>query len=370
MKLTKRGKYTLLGILLLVLVIIIIKLLPKNYKLEYKIDKYTIVEKYIKKDKMYLFTINKNEDKYETISTKKYTSKRKLITKIKEYKNNDTQCVIIDSEKIDNNILCLKNKKKIDYNLTPLLPKKYYNKYKKNEKEYNKIDINFIDDKTYLVWNYTGYYKLNKEKMDKIKLFKSDVYNPELSVIMDKYILIADYNQNYNYNKLLKINIETKKIETIKLKYDISFDSIILGTYKKYIYILDEKNKKEYEININNEDMSIVSRDELGKVLENGKWVKYRIHKMITDHITFKDDKYNEYKIDNGLYLYQKNIKTPTLLSDKHIKKIVCQNEDEVYYISDEKLYKYDFKHGENKVLDYFELHFNYDNMILIYSEE
>ena len=370
MKLTKRGKYTIIGILLLILIIIVIKLLPKNYKLEYKVNKYNVVEKYIKKDKMYVFTISNKKEKYETISTQGYTNKRQLISKIKEYKNNDTHCIIINSEKIDNNILCIKNNKKIDYNLTSLLPKKYYKKYKKNEKEYKNVDINFVDDKTYLVWDYTGYYKLNKDKTEKIKLFKNDVYNPKLSIIMDKYIIIANYNQNYNFNKLIKINIENNKKETIELKRDISFDSTILGTYKNNIYILDEKNKKEYEINIKNEDVSIVSKDELGQILENGKWNKYRINKIIKDNMTFRDDKYNEYKVNNGLYLYQKNIKKPTLLSEKHIKKIVYQDEEEVYYISDEKLYKYDFEHGENKVLDYFELNFNYDNMILVYNED
>ena len=369
MKLTKRGKYTIILILLLIIISIILKLLPKNYKIDYKIDKFEIEEKYIKKDKMYVFSISKNKKKYETISTEKYSTKRKRINKIKQYEDEDISCIIIDSEIINNNIVCLNGNEKIDYNLTKVLPKKYYKNYKKNEKEYENITINFPDDKTYLVWNYTGYYKLNKEKTENIKLFKSDVYNPQLSTVVDKYVVIADYNQKYNFNKILKVNIENKKIETIELKHDISFDSVILGTYKDYIYILDEKNKKEYEIDLKNEESNLVNSNGYGKVLENDKWVKYKINKMITDHILFKSNKYNEYKFKKGLYLYQKNIKKPTLISDKEIKDLVYENENDVYYIVGENLYKYNFEYGESKVLDYFELNFNYDNMTLIYDE-
>ena len=354
-------------LIILFIVVLFIKLSPKNYKIEYKYKDYKITEQYLKKDKMYIFKITDDTKKYETISTKRYTTKRKVITKITNYEKNDTSCIVIKSDRLDNNILCLKNNKKIDYNLTKLLPKKYYTKYKKNEKEYENININFIDDKTYLVWNYTGYYKLNKNKIEKIKLFKNDVYNPHLSIIMDKYIIIADYDEQYNFNKLLKINIENKKIEKIKLDDDISFDSKILGYYKNDLYILDEKNKKEYEIDIKRENTSIVNRNGMGKILENDKWVKYKINKIITDKIEFKENRYNEYKIDNGIYLYQKKLKKPTMISKKDIKIIVYQGEDEVYYISGNSLYKYDFVHGENKVLDYFELNFNHENIIMVY---
>ena len=366
---TRRGKYTIILFLFLILLITILKLLPKNYKLEYKINKYKVVEKYIKKDKMYLFTISNKKKTYEIISTENYSNKRKLITKITDYKDDNTSCIIIKSEKIKNNILCLKDGKKIDYNLTTLLPKKYYKEYKKNEKEYDNINVNLIDNKTYLVWNYTGYYKLNREKTENIKLFKKDVYNPILSIILDKYIVIADYNQKYNFNKLLKVNIENGKIDFIDLKYDISFDSAILGTYKNNIYILDEKNKKEYEINIKSEECNVINKNGYGRILKNEKWEKYKLNKIITDHIIFTSDKYNEYRIDKELYLYQKNIKKPILLSNKEIKNIVYENEEEVYYIVGENLYKYNFEYGENKVLDYFELNFNYDNMILIYDK-
>ena len=317
---------------------------------------------------MYVFKIKKNNKTYETISYQKYTPKRKLINKVKKYEKDNTSCVVLDSKKIDTNILCLEDGKRIDYHLVDILPSKYYKKYKNNEKKYKSININLVDDTTYLIWNYTGFYKLNKDKLQTIDLFKDDNYDIDLVTIVDKYLLIADYDQKYNYNKLIKINLENNKKEELKLGYDISFDSTIIGNYKKYIYIVDKKNKKEYEINIKNGNTEIVSRNKMGKVIKNGKWEKIKLNKIITDNITFDKIEYNTYKSNNGLYMYQKNIKAPIKISDKEIREIVYASDEKVYYLVGEELYKYDFEHGETKILDYFELNFNYKNIIYIYN--
>lgn len=369
MTLNKRGKRLIFLILFLMLSCEVYKLIPKNYTLNYKIDNYNIEETYLKKDKMYIFKMSKNKKTYETISTNKYTFKRKLITKIKEYSKDNISCIVIDSKRINNNILCLDDNERIDYNLTDILPEKYYTKYKENNKKYNNIDINLVDNTTYLVWNYKEFYKINKETLQTIKLFKNDVYNIDILSIIDKYLIMADYNQKYNYNKLIRINLENNKIDEIELNEDISFDSKIIGDYKNNIYILDEKNKKEYEINIKKKNMSIVSKNNMGKILQNGKWNKIKINKIITNDIIFNSDYYNTYKIiDNTLYMYQKNVEKGVKISNKDIKKIVYFDDEQVYYIVGQELYKYDYEHGETMILNYFELNFNYENMIYIYN--
>ena len=361
------NKKKITTIFILLLLILAFIWFPKNYEEKYKIKKYTVVEKYIKKDKMYYFKITNDKKTYETISYKDYTPKRKLINSIKKYKNHDTSCIIIDSKKIDNNIICLQNEKKIDYNLIDILPKKYYKKYEVFKSEYKNINGKYVDDRNYFVWNYKGFIQLNKNKKSVIKLFKNDTYDINIVTTLDKYLVIADYNEQYNFNKLYKINMENNKVDEIELNEDISFDSKIIGTHKNSIYLIDEKNKKEYEINIKKETIDVISKNKMGQVYQNGKWVKIKLNKIITDNITFKEEKYNTYKVNNELYLYQKNIKKPTKISNKDIKTIVYQDEEEVYYISKDSLYKYDFKHGENEILNYFELNFNYNNMIFVY---
>ena len=368
MMLNKKNKKKIILAFCIFFFLIIITLLPKNYKKEYKIDKYKIIEKYIKKDKMYVFQIYDKSNIYETISLDKYTSKRKLISKVKKYNENDTTCIIVNSKKINDNIICKKNKEYIDYHLTSFLPKKYYKKSESKKFEYKNIKLSLLDNNTYLIWNYKGFYKIKNKEHELVKIFNDDVYDINLSVIVDKYLIIADYNQKYNYNKLLRLNLENNKIEEIKLKEDISFESRILGSYKNYIYILDEKNKKEYEINIKNKNFSKISNGEYGKIYKNNKFEKIKINKIITHNISFDNDNKVSYELKNGLYKKFKNISQPIKISDKNIKKIVYYDDNEIYFIKDEFLYKYDFKNGITKVIDYFELNFNYNNMIFIYK--
>jgi hypothetical protein len=106
----------------------------------------------------------------------------------------------------------------------------------------------------------------------------------------------------------------------------------------------------------------------MGKVYQNNEWQKIKINKIITDKINFEYSTLYTYKLeDNTLYLYQKNMNKKIKISDKSVKNIVSVNNDEVYYIADDKLYKYDFSYGEEEILEYFELNFNYNNMIFVY---
>ena len=45
-----------------------------------------------------------------------------------------------------------------------------------------KFNLNLFEDKSYYVWNYTGFYKINKNEKEKINLFKNDIYNINLNV--------------------------------------------------------------------------------------------------------------------------------------------------------------------------------------------
>ena len=364
----KKLKRLIFLIAVIVTIYSIVYFVPKNYEFKYKIDKYHITEKYIKTQKMYSFKI-KNKDKvYEIISTMKYNPKRKLIKKIEEYNKEDISCIIIDSKMIDYKISCLKNNESVDYRLLDInLPKKYYKEYQIENISYNDINLNLFEDKSYYVWNYTGFYKINKNEKEKINLFKNDIYNINLNVVMDKYLVVADYDQKYNFNKFKIVNLKNNKIEEIVFDYEISFDSEIIGTHKNSFYLIDKKNKKEYEINIKKKKVEIISKNEMGKVLKYDNWENIKLNKIITDNIKFENYTYYVPKIKDGLYLYQLNYDNPIKISNKKVKNIIKYSNDEIYFIVDDKLYKYDFEYGEREVLTYFELNFNYDNMIFVY---
>lgn len=351
------------------IVYIIIYFIPKNYEFKYKIDNYTVVEKYLKNDKIYSFIVENQDEKYEFISDKKYIPDRKLLKKIKNYKNNNTSCIVIDSNILNNNIYCIKNNEMVDYHLTSIIPEKYIYKNDSKSIKYKDVKLNLIDNKTYFVWNYTGLYKINKETKETITIFKTDIYNINLNVIIDKYLVIADYDQQYNFNKFKIVNLENNKIDEINFDYEISFDSRILGTHKNSFYLIDNKNKKEYEINIKKKKVEVISNKEYGKLFNNNNFEKIKINKIISDNLKFNYNQNYWWNIENeNLYLNQKGIKNNIKISNKKIKTLVNTKEDNCYYIVDDKLYKYSFKYGEEEILTYFELNFNYDDMIFIYE--
>lgn len=363
----KKLRQFIIVALSLIIIYLIIYLTPRNYEYDYKINGFNIKEKYIKKDKEYLFTIKKNDKIYKTIGVSKYTPDRKLINGIKEFNNEDTNCIIIDSKIIANNKLCTKDNELISSSLTNIIPGKYINKKQDNYQKYKNIKIN-LDDKTYLIWNYNSFIKINETEKKQIKIFDNDIYNLEIMAKVDKYLVIADYDQKYNYNKLIRLNLKNNKIDEINLKNDISFESRILGVYKNKIYLLDEKNKKEYEINVKKKKINIVSKNDFGVIYKNNKQVKSKINKIINDNIEFTSNNYYDYVIENEtLYLKIKNISEKIKISNLSIKNIVYQNNEEVYYITDDKLYKYDFIYGNQEIFTNFEFNFNYENMVVIY---
>ena len=62
-----------------------------------------------------------------------------------------------------------------------------------------------------------------------------------------------------------------------------------------------------------------------------------------------------------------RNTNTKIKVSNLEVKYITYANNDEVYYISEDKLYKYDFIYGEVEIINDFEFNFNYENMVVIY---
>lgn len=363
----KKLKLLIFIIFLILSIYLFIYFIPKNYNFSYNIDGFKIKEEYDKKSKLYIFTVSKNKYEFKTISTHKYTPKRKLINSIDEFDGDNSKCIIINSEFIDNNRLCISNNEMLDSRLLDLIPKKYYKTKKDNIKKHQNITIN-LDDKTYLIWNYNSFLKINESTKKQIKLFNEDIYNLKIMTKIDDYLVLADYDQKYNFNKLIRLNLKTDKIDEIELKNDVSFDSRILGTYKNNIYILDEKNKKEYEINIKKKKVNIVNKNGLGIIYNNNNLEKVNLNKIINNNISFTMEQNYNYILENGnLYLKMRNTNTKIKVSNLEVKYITYANNDEVYYISEDKLYKYDFIYGEVEIINDFEFNFNYENMVVIY---
>lgn len=343
----------------------------RNYELKYEKDKYKITEKYIKTDKNYVINISYNKDNYTFIISDKYHRSRKLVNRVRKYENDDEICFKIRFNQKDISPVCKKNGEFVSYHLvsnkmSSKISIKNKNKTKENKSfEYKNIKVDTLNNKKILIWNYHGFYYLDNKNSKIIKISNKDIYNPSLVGQIDKYLIIPDYDQGYEHNNIKVLNVDNLKIENLKLNDSLSDESYVLGINDNSIFIFDKKYEKEFEI----VPYKLKYRTINPKIYENGKIVNKTSTSLSNKEETFIYDTTYDYKIINEkLYRINKYTKEKTLLSKNKIKEIVKKDNTEIYYISDDKLYVYSDKYGEKKMLEYFELNFNYKNIIYIFD--
>lgn len=368
------------AIIVLVLVIIIIVALitfiisllkTKSYSLEYNIDNYEISENYNNESNYYYYEISNEKMKYNFIYNSTYNKEKKLIKEIKEYKDEDYTCLTIRSNYIESYPLCSYQNNRIDYHLvSEKLQEKIYDYYKLPkliDKNYKNYQIYSNDDKI-LLWSYKGFNYINGAKTDFIKIFNKDIYEIPLATKINNYIMIPDYEQEHYFNKVYIINLEDLKVEKWTLKYEISFDSYILGINDRSIYLIDKKAKKEYELVPHKKKMRILAKsNQQGTIYEEGQISKVSMTKLTSKEHNFVYKKNYNYKlIKNNLYLSYLDSSQKIKVSNQKIDTIITSHNDNVYYLIDDTLYRYNLKYGEVKLIKYSEWNYNYKNLIFI----
>ena len=364
-KLKPQVKYCLYGLLLIFLIIFLF--IPKNYTKKYKVNNYQIVEKFNKKNKRYSLSISLDDKVYEYNFDSKYIG-RKLVKNIELKESDNTSCIINTIKKNDDVVLCIRDNTNIVFRLVDNIDLSSYKKVK--EGKYNRIgNISVYDslNKNYLIWNYNSFKYIEDDNNGDIKLFNNDYYNISLATIINNYLVIPNYDLQYNFKELILINLKNKSKETWKLNYDVSFESYILGIKDNSIYLVDKKNKIEYELNVRKRTMDIIgseSRD--GKILVNNKFEKISMLKLVNNMMSFTYDLDQEFVLEDTK-LYLKTANTKVLVSNQGVSKIVYQTNKYVFYLIRDTLYYYDSIYGEVRVMNNFEWNFNSSNNIFIY---
>ena len=252
LRLKKKALLPLLAIILVIVLLIffLIGSKDKSYSLEYDIGNYKISENYNENEKIYYYDIKSEDIEYNFIYNSEYLEDKKLVSNIKSYKKGDYTCLEITSSLLKISPLCNEKGKLIDYHLIPdgtFKNLKNTNYIGENGYNYKKYNI-YTKNENILVWNYKGFNHIKKDKVESIDIFNKDIYSIPLATKINNYIFIPDYEQEYNFNRVYIINIDTSKVEKWTLKDKISFDSYIAGTHDNSIFLVDTKNKTEYEI--------------------------------------------------------------------------------------------------------------------------
>ncbi len=368
-KIRKIHKKRIIVLLLGIIFIIFLFKMPHNYKIHYNIGSVKIDEEYNKKLKMHYIKATKDNISYEFVINNVW--KRKLVTDTDYYDIDDIKCLAIRAEDTKLRPICFEKKQMKDVELINnkdiLKHYKISSKDNKENKSYNNITIFNQDNSAFLLWNYKGFYYLNNNITDNLKITNEDVYNLEVIAKLDNLVMLADYNENYHFNKFIIIDLENGKKQTWKIDYDISMDSYILGSYDKSIYLIDKKNQVEYEIVPSHKKIRIVGTSKKDGVIYNNGFEKISLTKLTKKEQEFKKiEAYNYSVIDDNLYLKPYNSSSKILVTTKKNLQIVDSDEENVYYLSDAKLYGYSPNSGEKLLLENFEWNFNYENMIYV----
>lgn len=367
MKLKKRV-YVIFIVLILM---IIIYHIPHNYTRKYKVKGYSIIEKYDKKLKLHYLNVNKNHKDYEFVVT---SSGKKIVKDIDYYQKDDTSCLSITLKKEKIRPICYHKNTLKDISLinNPDVDKhfKIKNTTKDIGETYNNLTIHNLDNANFIIWNYKGFYYLKENIKDSINITDRDVYNLKVITRLDNLLLLADYQEEYNFHKFIIINLENGSKDDWTIDDDISMDSYILGTYDKSIYLVDKKNKIEYEIVPSHKKIRIVGTSKKDGVIYQDKFQNISLQKLINKEYSFsKNIGYNYFIESKKLYLKMSDSPNKIVVSTMDDLKIMDQNKDKVYFLSKDKLYVYSPLSGIKLLLENFEWNFNYENMIFVYNK-
>ncbi len=364
---------------LIILVIIvaayfIIVYMPKNYKSTYLINDFEVKEEFFKDENIINFDIKKNDIEYSFSLNKNY-SKRHVIKQIKEYEEDDVNCIYPIIDNVKTFILCNKDNQPIHFSLinketfSNFLNKNYKLKTEKLDKKYKNINLYNYDDSIYLVWNYDSIIYLNEEGNKKMSLFESEVLDTSLITLSDNQLLIPNYDEKYSFKSIYLLDVIKFEKELWELDYEISYDSYINGIEDSNIYLVDRKNKTQYKINPHRKKIEVINDKENSPVIYNNGWENISIKRLVNNDYKFEKNKAFNYSYDkNKLNLNTYTNKEILLLEQKNIKIIYSSNH-KVYYLKEDDLFVFDLFYGTKKLLSYFEWNFNNHNKIFIYNK-
>ena len=255
--------------------------------------------------------------------------------------------------------------------------KEYKNNYD-NKDTYRDLDtLKFYDNKINNIVSVSSYKGLYINSMS-INLFKKDVYSNKISIFIDNFYLSANYNENHEFNSFYLVNLKNSEIEQIELKEPISFDSFIQGIVENKVYLYDYDNEIQYEIDVYNKKVNIVSSREYIKYYTNEKWEKLSKSKVkrttyfdystldnnFTDYDYVKETKYYYYLFEKSNKVYKiyrvnkNNINIKTYLGIIPTNTIEA-NKDYFYYMNDNIIYYYSDITGFKKIFEDSEIEFN-----------
>lgn len=361
-------KRRILGLLLVIFFLFLFLFRSQDYMKEYMVSNVSVQESFDKKLKWYSFHFQLEGKEFFASFPSSYQHKKKLVHHVEVYRKEDTICIVPEGT-FSFSPLCIQKEEPISFYLLndkEILPENYFKEIKREERTFGNIKIYHLNQHKYFLWNYKGFYVIDENGEKEISLFSNDVYNVPLLLPVDKYLVLADYESSYVFRKFYIVNSKNNKVQELSLEQELSFDSYFLGTYQKKAYLVDKKNKLEYEINPKRLLIDKITNNSQGKILVNGVWESSSMIRLANEEKEFTTGAPITYSLEDGT-LYQIIHDYKIKISHQRVKDIVFHDASLVYYLVDDQLYYYTPNEGEVLVLSNFEWNFNYKNMIFVF---
>ena len=391
----KRIIYLLALIVLVLSIIFVYKLTIKEFKTTYKINKHKIDEEFYLNNKRNIYNI-KIDNKYTYTIIKNFKKNKRIIKDIKTYKKNNISCIIPIYKKNNNKeIYCLKDKIQVsNYYLLEENNKDYLEilskaKIKKTEKKeiesnYKQITIynNLDNNRKYIIWNYKGIYVIDNSSRKNIKILEYDIYDNLMTIVNSRYFVLFENTKVTGIENIYYYDLKKNKLKKIKLENKIDKDSYINGIHNDLIYVTDNKNKKQYTVNISKGEIKEIGNEE-------NKYIVYKnnkkellnisdffIKKQIFTNTFSRTIKSNDIKKEYDYFYYLENNEVYRQLEDGNKELLFeLENIDEwnvydrdILLISDGVVYLYNDEVGLVKILSSNELKYNYKDIVKMWK--
>ena len=396
MRIKKILKLIIILFFLCLLVLTIIKINTKKYDIIYEKNNHIINEIYEQKNKNHNYEINIKNKEYEVsfLINEKFNKNKRIIKELKVYEEKNIICLLpIYKKNINLNLYCLEDNKQVsnyylkDNNSYKKILKKVkkYNieKYKetKSTKKYKNIQIyseNIDEEDIFTVWDYKGINIIEKGEIKYQKILNYDLYDNIKSIIYDKYFILFENNKVEGIKNIHYYDLVKNKLKVYNPKKILSKDFYINGVVDNLIYVTDNKEEKQYTINLKRKKIEQINKVNEYISYENNKFLtltkveyfkeeqlfanKKMVNKKVSNNEYIEEDNIYYFIENDNLYRQNKGRKKELLFNLENIKEWKVVN-GKILLISDDILYIYKDNVGLKPILKSNELKYNYKNI-------
>lgn len=384
-------------------------MIKRDHFVTYKIDNgevFDIEEKYQKTDysDSYLIKVSKDDTTFLFEVENEFNKQKNIVEGIETIEQDGYYCIGLNlvgmdkysfPECVKDNVIysysAVKNSLNFDSYVSKIVDsnKDRFSK-ESTKKEDISITINkdYIDkNETLIVYNYKMFY-LQYANFSRTFSFSSiDNYKNEFGALVGNYYLIPVLTSLPTFNTYIKYDVIDGIKKEINLPMAVSKQSYINGVKDGKLYLFDQSNKRQFEINPKTDEVKLIGTiDEEGITYVDGEKQSISVYELEKTNVLFQDKvsdyssiEYDNIYVSDGFAIYQKNgnfykvykdyLDNPVLLFHEDDAKSVIVKGKNVYYIKGDSIYKNNI-FGNFVMITKNEFAYNTDNIYDVFINE